>query len=110
MPTSLHAIDRAEIQIGDTVLVLGSGPVGLSSIIFAKMSGATKVLCIGAPGGRLDIARRVGADDVMDFEIHSMDDRLDWVRGHTEGRGADATARLSGLKSLTAASIPCQDR
>jgi threonine dehydrogenase-like Zn-dependent dehydrogenase len=105
LPTSLHATDRAEIKIGDTVLVLGSGPVGLSSIIFAKMAGAIKVLCIGAPGSRLDIARRVGADDVMDFEVHSMNDRQDWVFQHTEGRGADITIEATGAPSAVVQSM-----
>ncbi len=96
LPTALHAIDRAEISIGDTVLVLGSGPVGLSSIIFAKMAGALKVLCIGAPLSRLDTARRSGADDVLDFEVHNMAARREWVLEHTQGRGADVTIEATG--------------
>jgi len=99
LPTSLHAIDRAEFRIGDTVLVLGSGPVGLSTIILAKMAGALKVLCIGAPGSRLEVARAVGADDVLDFELKSMAARLDWVREHTQGRGTDITIEATGEPS-----------
>ncbi|UCC30471.1 MAG: alcohol dehydrogenase catalytic domain-containing protein, partial [Phycisphaerales bacterium] len=49
LPTSLHAMDQAVIRIGETVLVLGAGPVGLSTVALAHLQGAAKVLCIGAP-------------------------------------------------------------
>jgi threonine dehydrogenase-like Zn-dependent dehydrogenase len=72
LPTALHATERAEVNIGDTVLVLGSGPVGLSAVIFARMRGALRVLCIGAPAARLEAARRTGADAVLDIETSDV--------------------------------------
>lgn len=96
LPTALHAIDRAQIMLGDTVLVLGSGPVGLSCVIFARMAGALKVLCIGAPAARLETARLVGADAVCSIDEMSEAQRLDWVRRHTQGRGADVTIEAAG--------------
>lgn len=96
LPTALHAVDRAEVRLGDTVLVLGSGPVGLSAVVFARMAGALKVLCIGNPAARLDAARNAGASDTLDFM--SLDDaaRLEWVHAHTQGRGADITIEATG--------------
>ncbi|MCH7546153.1 MAG: zinc-binding dehydrogenase [Planctomycetes bacterium] len=105
LPTALHAIDRAEIAIGDTVLVLGSGPVGLSSIIFARMAGALKVLCIGAPVNRLESARQVGAADTLDFEVNDMASRLEWVRQHTGGRGADIVIEATGAPGAVTQSM-----
>ncbi|MCZ6836023.1 MAG: zinc-binding dehydrogenase [Planctomycetota bacterium] len=105
LPTALHATDRAEIQIGDTVLVLGSGPVGLSSVVFAKMAGALKVLCIGAPAHRLEIAKHVGADQVLDIETQSMDARMDWIAQHTQGRGADVTIEATGAPAAVVQSM-----
>lgn len=96
LPTSLHAVERAEIQIGDTVLVLGSGPVGLSSIIFARMRGALKILCIGAPDNRLEAARLVGADETLNFEGQTTKAREQWVLDQTRGRGADITIEATG--------------
>lgn len=96
LPTALHATDRAEIKIGDTVLVLGSGPVGLSAMIFAQMSGARRVLCIGAPDGRLDAARKVGAEATLDFTTHDESERDAWVRSFTRDRGADVTIEATG--------------
>jgi len=96
LPTALHAVERADVQFGDTVLVLGSGPVGLSAIAFAVLRGAGRVLCIGAPNERLAYARRMGADEVLNFTEHSLSDRRDWVMQHTDGHGADVTIECTG--------------
>jgi len=96
LPTSLHAMDRAGIKIGDTVLVLGSGPVGINAVIMALMSGALRVLCIGAPQTRLEAAQKAGASAVLDFEKHNEQERLAWILGLTEDRGADVTIEATG--------------
>jgi threonine dehydrogenase-like Zn-dependent dehydrogenase len=96
LPTALHGVERADIMLGDTVLVLGSGPVGLSSIILARMRGAGIVLCIGAPAGRLHAAQAVGAGAVLDFTSGNAAERLEWVLQHTAGRGADVTIEATG--------------
>jgi L-iditol 2-dehydrogenase len=95
LPTALHAIERADIAIGDTVLVLGSGPVGLSLVILARMRGA-RVLCIGAPASRLAAAGAVGAARTLDVGAGSAESREEWVRSETEGRGADVTIEAAG--------------
>ncbi len=96
LPTALHAVERGDIQIGDTVLVLGSGPVGINAIILALMRGALRVLCIGAPEHRLDVAREVGASDALNFETHDEARRHDWVLERTNGRGVDVTIEATG--------------
>ena len=95
LPTSIHAIERAGLSLGDTVLVLGSGPVGISSIIIALMSGALRVLCIGAPDTRLHEARNAGAE-VLNFQTNDEAARLEWVMKSTGGRGADVTIEATG--------------
>ncbi|MGH7467089.1 MAG: zinc-binding dehydrogenase [Longimicrobiales bacterium] len=96
LPTSLHAIERAEVRIGDSILVLGSGPVGLAAVILARLSGASQVLCIGAPSVRLTAAHQVGAAHTLNFLSHNQEERRDWVRGLTNGRGADITIEATG--------------
>lgn len=96
LPTALHAVERADIAIGDTALVLGSGPVGINAIILALMRGALRVLCIGAPANRLEVARQAGTSDVLNFEELSEDERLEWVLERTDGRGADVTIEATG--------------
>lgn len=99
LPTALHAVERANIALGDTVLVLGSGPVGLSTIAFATLRGAARVICIGAPPNRLAQATETGADAVLDFTRHSADARREWVLQQTRGRGADVTIECTGAPS-----------
>lgn len=102
LPTALHAVERAEVSIGDTVLVLGSGPVGLSCIVFALMRGALKVMCVGAPENRLAAARLVGAADTLNIEMHSEEAREQWVLERTGGRGADITIEATGAPAAVA--------
>lgn len=96
LPTSIHAVERGEIKIGDVVLVLGSGPVGINSIIMSLMSGALRVLAIGAPELRLDAALRAGASAVLNIETTDVPNRLDWILERTNGRGADVTIEATG--------------
>ena len=96
LPTALHAVERAEVTLGDTVLVLGSGPVGLSAIIFALMRGALRVLCIGAPEPRLEAARKLGVAATLNVETSEEQARVQWVLEHTDGRGADVTIEATG--------------
>jgi L-iditol 2-dehydrogenase len=96
LPTSLHAVERGDIKIGDTVLVLGSGPVGINAVALALMRGALRVLCIGAPQARLDAAVHAGADAILNFETHNEAQRLNWILENTAGRGADVTIEATG--------------
>jgi D-arabinose 1-dehydrogenase-like Zn-dependent alcohol dehydrogenase len=95
-PTGFHAVERAQIQLGDTVVVQGSGPVGLSAGVFAQLSGATQVLMIGAPAARLEAARRLGVDSTLDINDADPAARVAWVRDQTQGRGADVVIEASG--------------
>jgi L-iditol 2-dehydrogenase len=97
LPTSLHAVERGDVHVGDTVLVLGSGPVGINSVVLALMRGALRVLCIGAPQMRLDAAAEAGATATLNIETHSESQRLDWVLENTAGRGADVTIEATGV-------------
>jgi L-iditol 2-dehydrogenase len=96
LPTALHAVERGEVALADTVLVLGSGPVGINAVILALMRGALRVLCIGAPEHRLDAALQAGAIAVLNIETHNEQERLEWVLEHTNGRGADVSIEATG--------------
>lgn len=99
LPTALHAVERADVPFGDTVLVLGAGPVGLSTIAFSILRGAAQVLCIGAPDHRLQQAKAIGAADVLNFQAHSVAARMEWVQKRTSSRGADVTLECTGAPS-----------
>jgi threonine dehydrogenase-like Zn-dependent dehydrogenase len=105
LPTSLHAVERGDIKIGDTVLVLGSGPVGINAIVLALMRGALRVLCIGAPQSRLDAAIEAGANAALHIETHDETQRLKWVLEQTAGRGADVTIEATGAPEAVVQSM-----
>ena len=97
LPTAFHAVERAGVRMGDTVVVQGSGPVGLNAAIFAQLSGALRVLVVGAPRARLEAALRLGAEDVLDVaEVSDPAARVRWVRDRTSGRGGDVVIEASG--------------
>jgi len=96
LPTALHAVERSDILLAETVLVQGTGPVGLSCIAFARLRGAYKILAIGAPKRRLDAARRMGADLCLDVETSTVEDRREAVMAATAGRGVDTAIEASG--------------
>jgi len=93
--TSVHVMDRAEIRLGDTVLVQGTGAVGLSAIALAKLSGAGMVIAIGAPADRLRLAREMGADTTLPLDMPAGE-RLERVRELTGGHGADVGIEVAG--------------
>ena len=99
LPTALHAVELAEVRFGDTVVVQGSGPVGLNAAILAQLRGAGKLIVVGAPPLRLEMARRAGADAVLDIGATDEAARRDTIRELTGGRGADATIEATGVAS-----------
>ena len=96
LPTAVHAIELAKIKLGDRVLIQGSGPVGLSAAALALLSGAGWVGVIGAPEGRLNAAKRIGADWTCDVTTTTREERLRAVRDTTGGRGPDVVVEASG--------------
>jgi L-iditol 2-dehydrogenase len=96
LPTALHAVGRAEILLGDTVLIQGTGPVGLSAIALTRLRGPHRIVAIGAPRRRLEAAQRMGADIVLDVETAATEERLRAVLDTTGGRGVDVAMEASG--------------
>ncbi len=93
--TALHAVDMAGIRLGESVAVLGVGPVGQSIVAFASLSGAGEVVAIGAPDDRLAFAMRMGATSTLSLSTPA-EERLEAVRHATGGRGVDVVIEASG--------------
>lgn len=62
LSVGVHACRRSDISLGDTVLILGAGPIGLVTLITAKEMGATTVIMTDLVQSRLDVAKELGAD------------------------------------------------
>ena len=94
---ALHALEKASIQIGDVVIVQGSGAIGLLTVLGAKLTGASKIISIGAPQGRLDLAKELGADVTINIEKYGPDERITIAKEHTpNGFGADVVLECAG--------------
>lgn len=89
--TVMHGFEQlGTIAPHESVLVLGAGPLGLYSVAVALAAGASKVLVVGAPAKRLAVASTWGADATLDLDtVSELDDRIEWVKQETSGRGAD---------------------
>ena len=94
--TAVHALERARLQMGDALLVQGAGPVGLSVIALARLSGAGPIVVLGAPDDRLSLARRMGASAVLDIRTTARDERRAVVHDATGGRGVDVGVEAAG--------------
>jgi L-iditol 2-dehydrogenase len=84
--TCLKAVDQANVQVGETVLVVGQGPIGSMLMQLAKVRGA-RVLVSDLSLFRLDLARSLGVT-TFDATQGALEE---WVRAQTEGHGADVT-------------------
>ena len=88
------------IGLGSTVVVQGSGPIGLGALVQTKAAGAQSVILIGAPRHRLELGMEMGADATIDIEEHPRpEDRVGRVRELTGGRGADVVIECSGAST-----------
>lgn len=94
--TAVHIIERATLRPADSVLVQGTGAVGLSTIALARLSGASTIIAVGAPADRLELARRMGADRVFDLAATTPGQRLEEVRRLTHGDGVDVVVEAAG--------------
>ncbi|MFM7321817.1 MAG: zinc-binding dehydrogenase [Armatimonadota bacterium] len=92
LPTALHAIDLAGIRLGDRVLVLGAGPVGLAATALALQNGAGWVGVVDPVEARRDAARNMGADAVFDLD----DVAGGAVRRSCGGNGPDIVVEAAG--------------
>ncbi len=86
---------------GDTVVIQGSGPIGVLAIVAAKEMGAGRVIVVGAPEKpRLALCREFGAEATVSIEIHTTPQaRTDAVRRIVGGYGADLVLDCSGHPS-----------
>lgn len=87
---------NSPVQLGDVVVVIGAGPIGLMHMMLAKQSGA-KVIMSELNSARRDTAKELGADVVVD---PASEDLQSIVMKHTDGVGADVVILAIGVPSL----------
>jgi threonine dehydrogenase-like Zn-dependent dehydrogenase len=80
---------------GDTVVVIGSGPLGLLHVAKADMMGAGQIIATDLSETRLAFAKKMGADVTINVSTTSSEERVDLVRQLTRGRGADVVLHMA---------------
>jgi len=90
----LHGAEEAGIKLGDTVAIIGAGPIGLLHLLTAKKRGAGKIISIDLVEERLAFAMKLGADETINA---GKENAVEKVRQLTDGYGADIVIEAIGL-------------
>uniref|UniRef100_A0A0B6Z6E7 Sorbitol dehydrogenase n=1 Tax=Arion vulgaris TaxID=1028688 RepID=A0A0B6Z6E7_9EUPU len=105
MSLGFYACQRADINIGDYVLVSGAGPLGMSVVLAAKARGASKVCVTDIKQDRLDFIRKIGAD----LTVTTSEDEDPKITSQkvvqAVGREVDASVECSGAQNATSTAI-----
>ena len=91
---ALHALRRAGIEIGDTVVIYGPGTIGMLIAQWAKAWGAGKVLLVGTDMNNYEFIESLG---FYDYFNASHGDPIEWVMEQTNGSGADVAIEAVGI-------------
>jgi L-iditol 2-dehydrogenase len=89
----LHGSEKANVKLGDTVAIIGAGPIGLLHLLVAKKIGTEKVIVSDLVEERLQVAQKLGAEIVN----ASQYDPTEKIKEFTEGYGADVVIEAIGL-------------
>jgi len=93
----ISAFPSESFRFDDTVVVLGAGPLGMCFLMKARMLGAGNIVAIDLSDFRLDFAKRLGADHVLNASSTTKEERREFVRQLTGGRGADVVVECAGV-------------
>jgi threonine dehydrogenase-like Zn-dependent dehydrogenase len=96
MSTGFGGAESGGIRIGDTVAVFAQGPIGLCATLGAKLMGATSIIAVESLPERASVARRLGADHVVDFR---KVDPADEILRLTGQRGVDVAIEALGTQA-----------
>jgi L-iditol 2-dehydrogenase len=94
----LRGLEETGLRSGDTIAIIGMGPIGMMFVRIAKALYNARVIAIGRRQSQLDRARQMGADETV--ENRDGADVLGPVRAMTGGRGADVVIEAVGLPEV----------
>lgn len=96
MSTGFSGAESGHVKIGDTVAVFAQGPIGLCATAGARLMGATKIIAVESIPARMQIARQMGADHVVDY---TKTDPVAEIMRLTDGRGVDVAIEALGQQA-----------
>ncbi len=104
VPTGFHGVELADIQFGDSVLVVGIGPVGLMSVAGAALRGASRIIAVGTRPVCIEAAKGYGATDFISYKNGSIEEQ---VLALTDGKGVDKAVIAGGGVETFAPVVKC---
>lgn len=102
MSTGFSGAESGKVRLGDTVAVFAQGPIGLCATAGARLMGATTIIGVDAVPARMEIARKMGADHVVDF---TKADPVEAIMRLTDGRGVDVAIEALGRQETFEAAL-----
>lgn len=93
VPTGFHGVELADVQFGDSVCVIGIGPVGLMSVAGAALHGASRLYAVGSRPNCIKVAKAYGATDILNYK---EGDIVEQIMEKTHGKGVDKVIIAGG--------------
>jgi 2-desacetyl-2-hydroxyethyl bacteriochlorophyllide A dehydrogenase len=103
LATGYFAAERAEIRPGDTVAVIGAGPVGLMAVMCAQLFGPARLFAVDMVESRLEVAQELGAVPLNSAAVNPQIE----IQRHTEGVGADSVLECVGQFAAIDTALQC---
>jgi threonine dehydrogenase-like Zn-dependent dehydrogenase len=103
LATGYFAAERAGIRPGDTVAVIGAGPVGLMSVMCAQLFGPARVFIVDMVDSRLELAQELGA---VPLDSRAVNPEVE-IQRHTGGGGADSVLECVGQLAAIETALSC---
>lgn len=94
LAVAMHAVNLTPFKLMDTLAIIGTGTIGLLTILAAKLRGAGKIIVTDLSEHRLEVAKKLGADVVVNV---AQEDPVAIVHALTNGRGAHAVIEAVGI-------------
>ena len=104
VPTGFHGVELADVQFGDTVLVVGIGPVGLMSVAGASLRGAARIIAVGTRPNCVEAAKKYGASEFVNYKNGPIHEQ---VLAMTNGKGVDKVVIAGGEVDTFATCVKC---
>lgn len=102
MSTGFSGAESGKVKIGDVVAVFAQGPIGLCATAGARLMGATTIIGVDTVPARMEIARKMGADHIVDFRsVNAVEE----IMRITDGRGVDVAIEALGRQETFEAAL-----
>lgn len=102
VPTGFHGVELADVKFGDSVCVIGIGPVGLMAVAGAALRGAAQLYAVGSRPCCVELAKEYGATDIINYRDGDI---VAQIMERTHGKGVDKVVIAGGNNDTFAQAV-----